>query len=343
MTTAHTMQPAFSLRFLACIGLVGLCLLVFSRDCLAQPPDPAPAAPSAIRGTPPQMPSVWELAVQGGIFMIPIALCSIVALSFSIERLVGLRQRVINPPQLMASLRQLQTESTGIDPRQAYEVCQADASPLARVLRAAILKVGRPHAELEKSVEDAVAREGDAMAQNIRPINVAASLSPLIGLLGTVQGMILAFMVTSATTSTGSAKAQELAQGIYTALVTTFAGLSVAIPAVFLANLLEGRIDRLLREMEDFFLEILPQFERFEGKLRVTRKSGSEGVLLKGTSPQTPRSAAVSPAKTSPAVASKPAVKPSADSDPEAEALETVPEHKSLWGVMGSREKASLE
>ena len=154
------------------------------------------------------------------------------------------------------------------------------------MIQAAILKVGRPHAELEKAVEDAVAREADEMAQNIRPINVAASIAPLLGLLGTVQGMILAFMVISTTASTGAAKGAELAQGIYTALVTTFAGLTVAIPAIIVANMLEGRIERLLRGMEDVFNEILPLFERFEGKWRVMLKSDASGVILKGTNPK---------------------------------------------------------
>ena len=96
--------------------------------------------------------------------------------------------------------------------------------------------------------------------------------------------------------------------------MTTFAGLCVAIPAILVANMLEGRIERLLRDMEDVFLELLPQFERFEGKLRVTRKAGpaeKSGVILKGTTP-----------KPAPAPAT---VKPTAAAAP-----------KGLWGVMGA-------
>ncbi|MFO0998905.1 MAG: MotA/TolQ/ExbB proton channel family protein [Planctomycetaceae bacterium] len=79
-------------------------------------------------------------------------------------------------------LQKLNQQSSGIDPRLAYDVCLEYRSPLARVLQAAILKVGRPQAELEKAVEDAVSREADQMAQNIRPINVAVSISPMLGL-----------------------------------------------------------------------------------------------------------------------------------------------------------------
>ena len=237
-------------------------------------------------GIPQPLPFLWELAVQGGLFMIPIALCSIVVVAYAIERRIGLRRNLIIPPGLLVGLQKLNQQSSGIDPRLAYDVCLKHRSPLARVLQAAILKVGRPQAELEKAVEDAVGREADQMAQNIRPINVAVSISPMLGLLGTVQGMIMAFMVISTSTSTGAAKGQELAQGIYTALITTFAGLSVAIPAIVIANMLEGRIERLLRGMEDVFNEIVPLFERFEGKWRVTRKSDASGVLLKGTGPR---------------------------------------------------------
>ena len=117
----------------------------------------------------------------------------------------------------------------------------------------------------------------------MRPINVVASIAPLLGLLGTVQGMIMAFMVTSTTSSTGTAKAQELAHGIYTALVTTFAGLSVAVFSVVLANFLEGRIERLLRQMEAIFLDLLPQLERYEGRIRIAESTAAEepGIRVK--------------------------------------------------------------
>ena len=207
--------------------------------------------------------------------MIPIALASVVVLAFTIERMIGLRRKKMLPPQLLSKLQSVQAGGKDVSPRETYRSCQQHPSPLARVVRAGVLKVGRPHAEVEKAVEDALVREEADLSNNIRPINVSASVSPLIGLLGTVQGMILAFMVTSTTSATGAAKAQELAHGIYTALVTTFAGLCVAIIGILCAHFLEGRIDRLLREMEDLLLAILPQFERYEGRTRVSRKSSS--------------------------------------------------------------------
>jgi len=255
-----TMQPLWSL----------------AQDGNAPQPAGAAASPaSPVEETPLEtaaaaQASVWELAVQGGLFMIPIALASIVVIAFSIERSIGLRRGRIIPVPLITGLNSL-TTSSGIDPKEAYRLCMDNPSPLATALRAAILKIGRPQPEVEKAAEDAVSREATVMARNLRPVNVVASIGPLLGVMGTVQGMIMAFMVMSTTSSTGNQKAQELAKGIYTALVTTFSGLLVAVLAIVLANMLEGKIEKLLQRMEDIFMEVVPLFERFEGRLRVNR------------------------------------------------------------------------
>lgn len=256
------------------VAFVGPMLIVVSQSS-------AQATNSGVEpaDTPIAMPSLWDLAVQGGWFMIPIGIASIVTMVFTMERLVGLRKARILPRDLINVLRSMITEAS-VTPQKLYEAAELRRSPLARVVKAAVLKAGRSQTEVEKSVEDAVEREVATMTRNLRPINVVASISPLIGLLGTVQGMIMAFMVTSTTSSTGTAKAQELAHGIYTALVTTFAGLLVAVVSVVLANYLEGRIERLLRQMESIFLDLLPHLEQFEGRVRASESSGENGNTL---------------------------------------------------------------
>lgn len=286
-----------------------------------EPATEAVAAPARRAAQP--APSLWDLTVQGGIFMIPLAITSVVVIVYAIERAVGLRRKKIVPPELVLAIRDLSLDENGFDPRAGYELCQKYPSALANIIRVALLKAGRPYSELEKAVEDSVARESGQMAHNIRPINVIVSVAPLIGLLGTVQGMIMAFMVTSTTTATGSEKAQELAQGIYTALVTTFAGLCVAIPAVLIAHSLEGRIERLLGEIEDVFSLLLPHFERFEGKVRVRRavdESGSSGILVRNLAAKSPT--------TSPAGAAVPTAARDVLVEPKPGKT------KGLWGVM---------
>lgn len=149
----------------------------------APAPVPVAATPAATTSTPTAMPSVWDLALQGGIFMIPIVICSIVVVAYAIERFLALRAKYISPPNLLVAIQQLNSETSGIDPRQAYEVCQQHPSPLGRIIQAAILKVGRPHAELEQAVVDAVASEADDMSANLKPINTASVLGPQLGLI----------------------------------------------------------------------------------------------------------------------------------------------------------------
>lgn len=276
MNLPHKLNP------LRLIVLASLFTCLHAPAAWAQPaPGGQPAQPAAT----PDLPSLWDLAVQGGWFMIPIAIASVITICFTLERLNGLRRNRILPRELIASLRSLM-KSASVDPRKLWEICENDESPLANVARAAVLKTGRPQPEVENAVVDAVSRETGEMTRNLRPINVVASIAPLLGLLGTVQGMIMAFMVTSTTSSTGSAKAQELAHGIYTALVTTFAGLCVAVVSVILANFLEGRIERLLRQMEAIFLDLLPRLESFEGRLRVAEVADSEegGIRVRNAS-----------------------------------------------------------
>ena len=276
----HQHHDTLTSRSKILILSAGLLVILLPVIGMAQPANANPnAVPAADEASVAAMPSLWDLAVQGGWFMIPIAIASVVTMAFTFERIVGLRAGRILPKPLLNKLRALMSESA-LDPRKLWDASDEHPSPLANLVKAAVLKAGRPHAEVEKSVEDAVQRETGDMTRNLRPINVVASISPLLGLLGTVQGMILAFMVTSTTSSTGTAKAQELAHGIYTALVTTFAGLTVAVISVVLANFLEGRIERLLTKMEGIFLDLLPQLERYEGRLRIS-ESMEDGIKVR--------------------------------------------------------------
>lgn len=211
-----------------------------------------------------------ELMVRGGLLMLPIAGMSLLVVMFGLERTLGLRRRKVLPPRLIAGLGKLAGQEGGLDPRQAYKLCQQHPSAAANVIRVMLLKVGRPHAELEHAVSEASDREAARLYTNVRWLSLAAGISPLLGLLGTVWGMIEAFFAT-ANLPIGANKAEHLAQGIYKALVTTFAGLAVAIPAAVLAHLFEGRIQNLFRQFDETLLGLLPQLERFEGRLRISR------------------------------------------------------------------------
>ncbi len=215
--------------------------------------------------------SLWKLYLDGGVLMYPITALSFLVVLFGLERALALRRGKVLPPGLIAELGRLSRQQGGLDPRSAYKVCRQFPSAAAQVIRAMLLKVGRPHAELEQTVHDASEREANKLYRNVRWLNLSAGIAPLLGLLGTVQGMIMAFYMT-ANLPTGVNKARYLAEGIYVALVTTFGGLCVAIPAAMLAHYFEGKIHRLFGELDEAIAGIMPQLERFEGKLRINQE-----------------------------------------------------------------------
>jgi len=207
--------------------------------------------------------SLLDLLAKGGFLMLPIGALSLMVVTFGFERQLALRRHKLIPPKLIDGLGKLALEKEGFDPRKAFSLCLQHPSSAANVIGAMLLKIGRPHSELEHAVEEANQREAVRLFANVRWLCLAAGISPLLGLLGTVWGMIKAFFIT-ATLPAGSNKGQFLADGIYVALVTTLAGLAVAVPAAVLAHMFEGRIQNLLRELDETLLRILPQLERFE-------------------------------------------------------------------------------
>ena len=235
---------------------------------------------------------LWELAIGGGVLMIPIVAGSVIVVCFAFERALALRRRKLLPPPLVAELGELSRRPGGLDPRAVYRACLRYPSSAATILRAVLLKVGRPYAELELTLKELNEREAARLYKNVRPIELQISVAPLLGLLGTVQGMIMAFF-RMASGETGN-RAADLAEGIYIALVTTFAGLCVAIPAAAIAHYFEGKIQALFRDSDELILGLLPNFERFEGKLRVNRQTLSgEGEHAAEAPPPLPERAPV--------------------------------------------------
>ena len=217
-------------------------------------------------------PNLFGMWFQGGPLMYPITLMSIIVVMMSVERWIGVRRGKTVPRKLAEALRQM-TRSGSFDPRQAYQLCQQYPSTLANVMKVVLLKVGRPVSELELTYKEACEREAAKLYKNVRTLNLAVAVTPLIGLLGTVQGMIECFY-TTANLAVGSDKSQALAQGIYVALLTTFGGLIVAIPAAVLSHYFEGRIQGRFREMDELVVNLIPQLEKYEGKVRMARQTG---------------------------------------------------------------------
>ena len=197
-------------------------------------------------------PSLAEYFKSGGFLMWPILLCSIVMVAFALERAVSLREAHIFPRTLN---RELMTLARNGEVAQAMARCQADRSPFARLMLACLPRAENDGFEMEAALEEAGARVLYDLRRNCKPLAVVADISPLLGLMGTVTGMIKAFDVVARSGALG--RTELLAEGISEALLTTAFGLLVAIPAVVCYHIYRSKAENLLRLMEDAALDIL--------------------------------------------------------------------------------------
>jgi biopolymer transport protein ExbB len=211
--------------------------------------------------------NLFELLWQSRWWLIPILIMSFIVVTVGVERSLSLRRGRVLPRRLVTEMGKLAHQQHGFDPREAFRICQKYPSAAASVIKVMLLKVGRPHSELEHAVQEASEREAQRLYGNVRWLNLAAGVTPLMGLMGTVWGMIRAFHDTTQM-APGLNKAEYLAEGIYLALVTTLAGLAVAIPATILAHYFEGRVVNLFHQVDELLLNLMPQVERYEGRAR---------------------------------------------------------------------------
>lgn len=208
-----------------------------------------------------------SLLMSGGWMMIPIGLMSVLVVTVAMERAFALRQAKIIPSRLIRGLQDLADVHDNLDPVAAYKLCQRYPSAAASVVKTMLLKIGRPHSEIEHAVAEASQREADRLYANVRWLNMATAVTPLMGLLGTVWGMIEAFHATTQLVP-GQDRAEQLAGGIYVALVTTLAGLMVAIPSAVFAHFYEGKITAAFRRLDELLFHFLARVERYEGESR---------------------------------------------------------------------------
>lgn len=187
------------------------------------------------------------MEAMGYYFVVPFGLASVISVWFCIERLVVLRRgRVLPRPFIERFLQHL--EQGKLEPQSALQLCEENSSPVAHVFAHGIRKWGKPSVEVEQAIIDGGERQVSQLRRHLRVINGVATVSPLIGLLGTVIGMINAF--NDIANSSALERAQELAVGISLALLTTATGLIIAIPSLIMYMYLAGRVDSLVMEMD---------------------------------------------------------------------------------------------
>jgi len=194
---------------------------------------------------------VYELILAGGWLMVPILICSIGAVAIIAERFWSLQSRKITPPNLVAQIWQWHKAGT-IDDNHIESL--AANSPLGRILAAGLVNRRKPREIMKESIEDTGRQVAHELERFLNSLGTIAAASPLLGLLGTVFGMIQVF---TAITIHGNSDPSHLAGGISKALITTAAGLSVAIPALIAHRYFRGKIDTLVLKMEEEALKMV--------------------------------------------------------------------------------------
>jgi biopolymer transport protein ExbB len=207
---------------------------------------------------------VLEYLWAGGPVMVPIGLCSIVAVATFLERLWTLRADRVAPQSFVVELTELIRHRRWDD---AITLCRKRPVAVARVVEVALEVRSEPRSVVKERVEEVGRREAAEMERYIPVLGTVASIAPLLGLLGTVGGMILTFQVIE---QQGVKDVADLAGGISQALITTFAGLSVGIPALVANRYLLARVDSMLLELEEIALAVVQLLDEARAGEEVT-------------------------------------------------------------------------
>ena len=210
-----------------------------------------------------------EIIEKLNFWLVPFLLASIIAVWFTIERVVVLRRTRVIPPEFVDPF--MKAIQGGISPEVALEKCESNESPTAAIFGHGVRKWGRSSVEVEQAMIDGGERQVGQLRRHLRVLNGVATVTPLLGLLGTVIGMIQAFNDIASAGAMG--KADQLAAGIAVALLTTAFGLAIAIPSLIMYMYLSGRVEALVMEMDDL-------------ALRVVRAISAEGLSAQRPTPQ---------------------------------------------------------
>ena len=182
--------------------------------------------------------SFFELISKGGLVMVPIGLCSVIGLAIIIERLYYFRKSSSGLDVFFNSIQEFLQQG---QKEKALDYCKSFPNPLSKLIQSGLSEDNLPRWKLEEKLSLAGQEEINTFGKNIRGLEVIATISPLMGLLGTVIGMVQAF--SKVAEYQGQVDPGVLAGGIWVALLTTAAGLAVAIPAVIMLHYFEKKIE----------------------------------------------------------------------------------------------------
>lgn len=196
--------------------------------------------------------SILELALKGGPVMIPILLCSVIAVYIMIERYFAIRKATKDEPGFMNNIRDYISNG---NVEAAKALCRNTTTPVARMVEKGIARIGKPLGDIEKAIENVGNIEVVKLEKGLSLLGTCAGAAPMLGFLGTVSGMIRAFYNMSKAGKT--VEISVLSGGMYEAMVTTVAGLIVGIVALVGYNLLSAMVQKAVYKMENTSIEFL--------------------------------------------------------------------------------------
>jgi biopolymer transport protein ExbB len=196
--------------------------------------------------------NILEILAKGGFMMIPIILSSIIAIAILVERLISLRKIAINARTFVLQVKNLVLREQVND---AILLCKQTPGPISAITKAGLVKRNRSREEIKDSIENAARTQIFHLERNLGVLGTIAAIAPLMGFLGTVTGMIQAFMEIQA--RGGNVDSSVLAGGIWEALITTAAGLSVGIPALIFYNWIQAKVEAHVHDMQESSTELL--------------------------------------------------------------------------------------
>ncbi|MDD4940019.1 MAG: MotA/TolQ/ExbB proton channel family protein [Candidatus Omnitrophica bacterium] len=199
--------------------------------------------------------SLWQTFLAGGPVMWPILLGSVFAMAIILEKFWYMHKIKIDMQDFLSSILSRMKHH---QVREALDICEKTKSPIAHILKAGILKYDRPRPQIKEAIEDASLYEIPKLERNLSMLATIAHISPLLGLLGTVTGMVRCFQTIQVKSSAfHPVSPGDLAGGIWEALLTTVAGLTLAIPCFIAYNYLVNRVNNSVLEMEKASTELV--------------------------------------------------------------------------------------
>ena len=196
--------------------------------------------------------SVIDLAIKGGFMMIPIILCSLVAIYIFVERVLTINKANQSPEAFIARIKEMVLRG---DVNGAKLLCSQFDSPIARMIEKGVARIGSPLKTIEASIENVAKLELFKLEKNLSILATVSGSAPMMGFLGTVIGMVSAFIAIAQ--EEGSVSPKLLSSGIYTAMITTVAGLVVGIMAYLAYNYLVTRVSKVVHKMEYSAIEFI--------------------------------------------------------------------------------------